>query len=77
MLITRRVTKYNVQTFRVNNVYKPVAFHFNTMGHTFEDLTLMVIEQLGSAPTERRKLRESFWIHTLQSVAPQGLNLEP
>ena len=55
---------------------KPVAVHFNIMGHTFEDLTIMVIEQLGSDPTEWRKLRESFCIHTLQSVAPQGLNLE-
>ena len=55
---------------------KPVAAHFNTLGHTFEDLTIMVIEELGSAPTERRKLRERFWIHTLRSVAPQGLNLE-
>ena len=55
---------------------KPVAVHFNTMGHTFENLTVMVIEQLGWAPIERRKLRESYWIHTLRSVAPQGLNLD-
>ena len=55
---------------------KPVASHFNTLGHTFENLTIMVIEDLGSAPTERRKFRERFWIHTLWSVAPQGLNLD-
>ena len=55
---------------------KPVAVHFNTVGHTFENLTVMVIEQLGSAPTERRKVRESYWIHTLRSMAPYGLNLE-
>ena len=55
---------------------KSIADHFNTIGHTFEDLTIIVIEQLGSAPTKRRKLRESFWIPTLQSVATQGLNLE-
>ena len=45
---------------------KPVAVHFNTMGHTFENLTVIVIKQLGSTPTERRKVRESYWIHTLQ-----------
>ena len=55
---------------------KPVAVHFNTMGHTLEDLNVMVIDQLGSAPIERRKLTESFRIHTLRSVAPQGLNLD-
>ena len=55
---------------------KPVAVHFNTTIYTFEDLTVMVIEQLGSAPIEPRKLRESYWIHTLRSVAPQGLYLD-
>ena len=55
---------------------KPVAVHFNISGPTFEDVTVMVIKQLGWATTKRRKLRESFWIHTLRSVAPQGLNLE-
>ena len=38
---------------------KSVGVHFNTMGHTFEDLTVVVIEQLGSSPVERRKLSES------------------
>ena len=39
---------------------KPFAVHFNTVGHTFENLTVMIIDQLGSAPTERRKVRESY-----------------
>ena len=57
---------------------KPVAVHFHTPGHTFEDLTVMVIEQIYmySAVTEQRKIRESYWIHTLRLVAPQGLNLD-
>ena len=55
---------------------KPVAAHWNTTGNTFEDLTIIVIEQLGSSPGEWRNLRESLWIHTLRSMAPWGLNLE-
>ena len=55
---------------------KPVAVHFNPVRHTFENLTVMIIEQPGSAPTERRKGWESYWIHTLQSMAPHRLNLE-
>ena len=43
----------------------PVHFEFNAVGHTFENLTVMTIEQLGSAPRKRRKVRESYWIHTL------------
>ena len=55
---------------------KPVAEHFNTISHTFEDHTVMVIEQI-LADSARRKQRESFWIHTLQTLAPNGLNLDP
>ena len=42
---------------------KPVAVHFNTSGHVFEDMKVMVIEQMGSASTARRKHREGFWIY--------------
>ena len=55
---------------------KPVAEHFNAIGHSFEDLTVMIIEQI-VASSARRKQRESFWIHTLQTLAPDGLNLDP
>ena len=34
---------------------KPVAEHFNTIGHTFEDLTIMIIEQIHMADSARRK----------------------
>ena len=56
---------------------KPVARHFNSVGHTFDDLSVMVIEQLWKDDASRRKLRESYWIHTLGSLTPQGLNMDP
>ena len=34
--------------------------HFNTLGHTFEDLPIMVIEELGLSPIERRKSGRYF-----------------
>ena len=34
---------------------KLVAVHFNTMDHTFEDLTIMVIEQLSSGPNRTKE----------------------
>ena len=56
---------------------KPVARHFfNTPGHTFEDVSVMIIEQLHSADSMRRKFRESYWIYTLRTLTPHGLNLE-
>ena len=55
---------------------KPVAKHFNTIGYSFEDLTIMVIEQI-MADCTPRKQQESYWIHTLQTLTPDGLNLDP
>ena len=56
---------------------KPVAKHFySTPGHTFEDVSVMVIEQLRSDGCMRRKYRESYWIYTLRTLTPDGLNLE-
>ena len=54
----------------------PVAEHFNAIGHTFEDLTVRVIEQI-VADSARRKQPKSIWIHTLQTLASDGLNLDP
>ena len=54
---------------------KPVAVHFNSPGHSFEDMTVMVIERMQLSDSAKRKLRESYWIHTLRSLSPHGLNL--
>ena len=56
---------------------KPVGEHFSGLGHTFNNLTAMVVEMLYSADSDRRKYRESHWIYTLRSLAPNGLNLDP
>ena len=55
---------------------KPFAEHFNVIGHSFEGVSVMVIEQI-MAVCARRKQPESFWIHTIQTLAPDGLNLDP
>ena len=31
---------------------KFIAIHFNTSGHMFEELTIMIVQQLGSAPNK-------------------------
>ena len=54
---------------------KPVAEHFNTIGHSLEDLTVMVIEQI-MADSTQRKQQESYWIHTLRTLTPDSLNLD-
>ena len=55
---------------------KPVAEHFNIISHSFDDLSVMVIEQI-MAGSARQKQRESLWIHTLQTLAPDVFSLDP
>ena len=44
---------------------KPVAAHFNTPGHSTDDLSIMVIEKIKNEDPDLRKKRESYWIHHL------------
>ena len=55
---------------------KPVTEHFNTTGHFFEDLTVIIIKQIVAGST-RRKQQESLWTYTLQTLAPDNRNLDP
>ena len=41
-----------------------------------EDLTIMVIEKIRKDDVQLRRRRESYWIHHLRSMAPEGLNLD-
>ena len=56
---------------------KPVAAHFNSEGHSLQDLSIFVIEQIHREEASYRRAKESYWIQTLRSLAPEGLNLDP
>ena len=56
---------------------QPVAVHFNLVDHSFDNLSIQVIEQVWRDDPAYRKLQESYWIYTLKSLAPNGLNLDP
>ena len=55
---------------------KLVSVHFNMPGHTFDDMTIMVVEQMRVPNSSRKKCQESFWTHTLQSLNLHSPNLE-
>lgn len=55
---------------------KPVAAHFNQPDHSLKDLKVMGIEKIHNNDTERRKLRERYWIFELRSLTPEGLNID-
>jgi len=52
-----------------------VAKHFNEDGHSIDDMTVTVIEQVHSLDTALRRRREKFWRHQLQTNYPDGLNV--
>ena len=51
---------------------KPVA-----KGHSLEDLSIFVSEQIHREEANFRRAKENYWIQTVQSLAPEGLNLDP
>lgn len=59
----------------INNKDTPVARHFNLPGHHINHLHVIGIDAF---PTDNRYLRlnkETFWIHTLQTLEPKGINV--
>jgi hypothetical protein len=54
---------------------EPVAEHFNSHEHTINDLTITGIEKIINKRDSTRSKRESFWIDTLDTLTPRGLNI--
>ena len=53
---------------------KAVSFHFNSADHEIDDLNLIIIEKCREISRFYRKTREVYWIETLNTVTPSGLN---
>ena len=56
---------------------KPVARHFNLVNQSLEDLSIFVTEVIHREDAGFPEAKESYWIQTLQSLTPEGLNLDP
>ena len=56
---------------------KPLAKHFNFVGHSLDDLSIFVVGKIHREDASFRKAKESYWIRLLWSLAPEGLNLVP
>ena len=55
---------------------KPVANHFNLPGHSSRDISAIPIDKPRSSNPTLRKTLEHHWIHTMQTVTPQGINVK-
>ena len=56
----------HMSDIRNKRTWKSVGEHFNLPGHSKEDLTIMIIDQV--------KERERYWIKELKTKAPDGIN---
>lgn len=75
-----RITQHK-STIRRGLTDLPVPAHFIEKGHTISQLRYRVIDGVsksrrGGDRQQLLKKRELFWIFTLDTLAPKGLNLE-
>ena len=80
---TSRALKTRISEHRSNirtkNPKSPVAQHFNKMGHSVAQLRYVGIErvtlpQRGGDIHNLLNRREAFWIYSLRTLQPDGLN---
>ena len=69
--------RMNSHKFDVCNFMDPafsthVATHFNSTNHSIDDFSFMPIDVVNS--TIDRLCKETFWIHKLKTLYPEGLN---
>ena len=80
MRMKDRFSKHK-STIRTGNLLLPVPFHFHRCAHNVSQLRFQIIEEVtlprrGGNRLQTLRMRESFWIHTLQTLEPKGLNRE-
>ncbi|CAJ0965128.1 unnamed protein product [Ranitomeya imitator] len=66
-------------TIRCNKTHLPLPFHFSAKNHNIAQLRFQVLEQVdiprrGQNRTKMLQKREAYWIYTLQTLEPKGLN---
>ena len=69
--------RMNSHKFDIRNMSDPsfstnVAIHFNSNGHSIEDFSFMPIDYVSN--NMNRLLKETYWIHKLDTLYPKSLN---
>ena len=70
--LTTRLRQH-LRDIRLENIFKPVAAHFNEAGHTIRDVSIYGVDAAADLNTRLRL--EEAWIHVIGSSQPAGLNL--
>lgn len=64
--------KFEIKNFTDPSFATSIAVHFNNENHCFDDFSFLPIEIISDYM--ERLLRETFWIHKLETLYPKGLN---
>ncbi|XP_065938446.1 uncharacterized protein [Magallana gigas] len=71
--LRRRINNHH-STIKTKKVKEPVGEHFNTSGHKWEDMAVLVIDHNPHWTDAERKSKDRFWMHRLKSFRPDGMN---
>ena len=71
--LNERVNKHRSTILRDETIY--FCIHFNLPGHDLNNISIQVIDKANTL-NELRRL-EKFWIKTLRTLQPLGLNCSP
>ncbi|XP_077113688.1 uncharacterized protein LOC143768964 [Ranitomeya variabilis] len=78
--IRERISSHK-STIRCKKTWLPLPYHFVAANHSVSQLRFQVLEQVerprrGGDHIKLLRQRESYWIFTLQTLTPKGLNRE-
>ena len=65
-------TRFDINSFVSTDFSTNVAIHFNDINHSYTDFSFMPIDSVNNKMD--RLLKETYWMHKLGTVYPQGLN---
>ena len=60
--------------YYISKKKESTGVHFSTNSHTNSDLVIQVIEKVFPNTPQMRLEREDYWIRTLNTKSPAGLN---
>ena len=72
-----RINHHRTNIFNLTQTY--ISNHFNFVDHSISHLSVQIIDTPSNGPNMQQELRhlERYWINTLKTVQPFGLNVSP
>ena len=73
--LRNRINQHRSNILRNKPIY--ISRHFNFPNHSIDNLSVQIIDRVTNGSLEELQQLERFWIHTLHTLQPRGLNIIP